>query len=48
MIHTHKGGKFNASILCEMSSQKRDEGCQKYNYEEWQAGDSRRVPQMRD
>jgi len=35
-----KGGKANASILYEMPHQEGDEGCQSYNHEERQAGDS--------
>ncbi len=42
------GGRPNASVLCEMSCQKRDEGCQKHNHEEREAGDSGRVPRMWD
>jgi len=47
-VHTKKGGRANASILCEVPHQEGNERRQGYHHEEWQAGDSRRVPCMRD
>ena len=38
----------DASILCEMPSQKGNEGCQEHNYEEWQTGNSRHMSHMRN
>ena len=44
-----EGGRLtDGSILCEVPDQKRNEGPQGYNHEEWQAGDSGDMPQMWD
>ena len=44
---TKKGGEPDASLLYEMSYQKRNEKSQENNNEKWQAGDPGRVPGMR-
>ena len=46
IVHSQKGRLINASILYEVPSQKRNEGHQEHNYEEWQAGDSGCLPCM--
>ncbi len=38
----------DASVLCQVSCQERDEESQEHHHEEWQTGDSRCVPGMRD
>ena len=48
MVILKKGGRTNGSILYEMPRQKRNEGHQGNNYEEWKAGDSGCLPIMRD
>jgi len=46
MVHSKKGGRANASVLCEMSCQKGDEGFKGHNDEEWQASNSRDMSYM--
>jgi hypothetical protein len=48
LFSMEKGRWTNASILYEMSYQEGNERHQGYNNEEWEAGNSRRVPRMRD
>ncbi len=43
-----EGGKLNASILYEMSHQAGNERRQGYHYEEWPAGDSGNLSDLRD
>ena len=43
-----EGGKKNASILYEMSYQAGNERRQGYHHEEWPAGDSGYLPELRD
>jgi len=47
MVHSKKGGRANASILCEMPSQERDEGPKDHNHEEWKASNSGDMPHLR-
>jgi len=42
-----EGGKPNASVLCEVPRQERNEEHEVYNYEEWQAGDPGYLPCVR-
>jgi len=42
-----KGRQTNASILCKVPHQKRNEGYQEHNHEEREAGNSGCMPDMR-
>ena len=43
-----RGGKSDASLLCEVPFQKGNERRQGHNHEEWQAGDPGRMPYLWD
>ena len=48
LLSIPKRGGSNASILYEVPGQKGNEGRQKDNHEKWQAGNSGRVPCVRN
>ena len=48
ILHSNEKGGAHASLLCEVSIQKGDERRQGHQNEEWQAGDPRHLPDLRD
>ena len=46
MRNRYKAGRSDTGILCEMKSQEGDERPEAYNDEEWQTGNTRRMPQL--
>ncbi len=44
----NKGGQTNASVLCQVPRQERNEGCQSHCYEEWQASNPGGMSHLRN